>query len=74
MAVHRGCGANSSLSKEKEFTSLNSLPVVGCPLVNLNPQSSWRTLNQTQQILPIIYKVFYSILLNLGQATHMPGI
>lgn len=26
MAVHRGCSVNSSLTKEKEFTSLSSLP------------------------------------------------
>lgn len=39
MVVHRGWSVSSSLTNKKQFTSLSSLPAVGCPLVNLNSQS-----------------------------------
>lgn len=75
VTVHRGCSVTSSLTNEMEFTSVSSLPMVGCPLVNLNPQPSWTTTSSDfSRSLPIIYKTFYSVLLNLGPATHTPGI
>lgn len=44
VAVHRGCGVNSYHTKEKELTPLSSLPVVDCPLVNLNSHPSLENL------------------------------